>query len=102
MADRLWVATRKGLFMLDREGPDWAIRERTFLGDPVTMVLPDGRDGSCYAAVGHGHFGAKLHRSEDGGVTWDEVTRPSYPEKPEGLEDRDPWGKEIPWKVDRI
>ena len=28
------------------------------------MVLPDPRDGALYAALGHGHFGVKLHRSE--------------------------------------
>jgi hypothetical protein len=32
----------------------------------VTNVL--GTDGVIYAALKHGHFGAKLHRSDDGGL----------------------------------
>src|SRR3954452_24219436 len=73
MAGRLWVATRKGLFTLERDRGRWAIGRASFLGDHVSMVLPDGRDGSVYAALDHGHFGVKLHRSRDGGETWQEI-----------------------------
>ncbi len=73
MSDRLYVATRKGLFTLDRTGdgtaPPWSVTRAAFLGDPVSIVLPDPRDGHVYAAIGHGHFGVKLHRSTDGGGT---------------------------------
>ena len=45
MADRFFVATRKGLFRLDRRGAgDWGITETAFLGDPVSSVLPDRRE----------------------------------------------------------
>jgi photosystem II stability/assembly factor-like uncharacterized protein len=42
------------------------------------MLLADTRDGTLYAALDLGHFGVKLHRSEDGGGTWSEVAAPSY------------------------
>ena len=62
--DTILVGTRKGLFTL-RGGE---IARVSFLGAPVTAVL--ARDGALHAAVGHGHFGAKLHRSRDDGETW--------------------------------
>ena len=48
------------------------------------MLLPDTRDGSLYAALNHGHFGNKFHRSDDGGATWAQVATPAYPPRPEG------------------
>lgn len=79
MSGNLFVATRKGLFELER-GADakWTIARTSFLGSPVSMILPDTRDGSLYAALDLGHFGCKLHRSEDGGVSWVEMAAPSY------------------------
>ena len=62
MARTLWVATRKGLFALDA-GRDWALGAASFLGDPLSMVLDDPRDGTVYAGLNLGHFGSKLHRS---------------------------------------
>ena len=87
MSDRIFVGTRKGLFRLDRAGSGWQITSSTFLGVPVTMVLPDSRDGTVYVALDHGHFGAKLHRSTDGGKEFEEVSVPVYPEKPKDEED---------------
>lgn len=108
MSGPIFVATRKGLFRLDRSasstGPGWAIAQTAFVGDPVSMVLPDPVTGRIYAAIGHGHFGVKLHRSEDGGVTWAECAAPKYPARPEGApEDRCPTrGIPIPWNVELI
>jgi hypothetical protein len=94
------VATRKGLFFFSDAG---APERSAFLGDPVTMVLDDPRDGAIYAAVGHGHFGAKLHRSTDRGVTFTEIAAPKYPPKPEGVDDVDPVRKTaVPWAVQQI
>ena len=36
-------------------------------------------DGTLYAALKHGHFGPKLHRSNDGGETWQELPAPAFP-----------------------
>ncbi len=84
MSDSLWVASRKGLFELRETDAGWAIERVSFLGHPVTIVLPDARDGSLYAGLNLGHFGVKLHRSEDRGVTWTEVAVPAYPPVEEG------------------
>lgn len=79
MSERLLVATRKGLFDLRRRtGGKWDVAGRHFLGEPVSMLLHDARDGTCYAALDLGHFGVKLHRSDDDGERWHEVTAPSY------------------------
>jgi len=78
MADRLFAATRKGLFELRRRNGGWDVERVSFLGSPVSMALADPRDGAVYAALDLGHFGVKLHRSDDGGANWTEVGVPSY------------------------
>jgi len=70
------------------------------LGDNVTLTLSDRRSGLDYAVLNHGHFGVKLHRSKHGG--WEEIAAPAYPQKPEGLIDRDGWGKDIPYSLINI
>lgn len=80
MSDRLLVSTRKGLFVLVRHAGGWRVERHTFLGDNVTLALADPRDGAWYAALNLGHFGVKLHRSDDHGKTWAEVTVPAFPE----------------------
>jgi hypothetical protein len=53
--------------------------------------------------VGHGHFGAKLHRSRNGGETWEEIAAPRWPEKPADADDRNPMsGAPWPWSPDQI
>ena len=82
MAERCHVATRKGLFTVERGRSGWSIARVNFLGDNVTLVMHDPRSGSLLAALNHGHFGVKVHRSRDAGSTWQEVGTPKYPEKP--------------------
>lgn len=97
---RMFVSTRKGLFRFRRGGSRWEIDAVSFLGVPVTQILPQGED--VYAAVGHGHFGVKLHRSRDGGERFEEIAAPKYPPRPEGPDDVDPMGRKIPWNVEMI
>lgn len=84
MTDRALVATRKGLFTLTRAAAGWQLHGPSFLGDPVSAVLADERDGTLYAALALGHFGVKMRRSDDGGRTWVEIGVPTYPPQPEG------------------
>jgi hypothetical protein len=79
MDDRILVGTRKGLFALRRGAARWAIERTAFLGSPVTMTLADPRDGAVYAALAHGHFGVKLHRSDDALASWKELPAPAFP-----------------------
>jgi hypothetical protein len=92
----LYVGTRKGLFIID-EGR-WTIGKPHFLGDPVSAVLPQG--GSIYAALNLGHFGVKLHRSDNRGDSWTEVAAPAYPAKPEGTDDKVPWKLVQVWTLE--
>lgn len=82
MSRRCHVATRKGLFTLERGASGWRIARASFLGDNCTLVMHDPRNGSLLAALDHGHFGVKMHRSTDGGASWREVAAPAYPPKP--------------------
>src|SRR5688572_20766029 len=95
MSDRLFVATRKGLFTFVRSGGRWSCGEPAFLGDPVTAVLADSRDGTLYAALNLGHFGVKMRRSDDGGKTWSEHATPAYPPQPENAPG-------APWKLEQV
>lgn len=79
MHDRLLIGTKKGLFELRRSGGEWAIASTRFLGDPISMLLADARDGTLYAAEALGHFGVKLQRSRDNGETWQEIPAPAFP-----------------------
>ena len=103
MSDRILVATRKGLFTLDRAGSGaWQITSTDFLADNVSMVLHDGRDGRLYAALDHGHFGVKLHRCTEAERDWEEIAAPAYPPKAEDEVDNDMWGKPLAWSTAKI
>jgi BNR/Asp-box repeat len=91
MTDRLYVGTRKGLFFYERNGRgEWKIARTAFVGDPVTYVLHDERDGTLYAALNLGHFGVKLHRSFDSGESFHEVAAPAYPKAKDGAKEDAP------------
>lgn len=97
---RMLVGTRKGLFVLRGEGERWVPDVQAFLGDPVSLALHDPRDGALYAALNLGHFGCKLHRSEDHGRTWQEIAVPRYPAKPAdtgATADPNPWSLQLIW-----
>ena len=94
-SDRAWAATRKGLFELRRDEQGWQVHRVSFLGDPVSQVLPPRTDGRMLAALNLGHFGVKLQASDDAGATWREVSTPTYPAQPEGAEGP-------PWKLVQI
>lgn len=78
MSDRLLLSTRKGLFTVERRGGTWSADLIGFPGVSVTNALRDER-GVIYAAIKHGHFGPKLHRSDDDGRTWREIAMPAFP-----------------------
>lgn len=102
MSDRIHVASRKGLFTLERDG-GWHIARVDFLGDNCSAVLSDPRDGCLYVALDHGHFGVKLHRARGGAETFEEIAAPRYPEKPEDEEDwTDIHGRVVPNNLELI
>ena len=105
MSDKLLISTRKGLFTVTRKSGavapgNWAIAQADFLGDNVSLALRDKRDGRMYAALDHGHFGVKMHRSTASG--WEELPAPAYPPKPDDLVENDMWGRPLPWSTVRV
>jgi photosystem II stability/assembly factor-like uncharacterized protein len=105
MASRMLVGSRKGLLILEPQGTgEWHIAQQAFLGSPVTMVMHDPRDNALYCALNLGHFGAKMHRSDDGGETWVEIATPAFPKQPDGQDARsvglvwalEPAGRDMP------
>ncbi len=103
MNDRAWVSTRKGLFELRRGGDGWAIAHVSFLGEPVSMVLPPvaagAHAGTMIAALNLGHFGVKLHASRDGGRHWTEVAAPAYPLQPADAQGP-AWKLQLVWALE--
>jgi hypothetical protein len=98
----LLVSSRKGLFVLRGAGSDWRITAQHFAGEPVTQTLVDSHSGAWYAALRLGHFGVKLHRSNDQGTTWAECKTPAFPAKPtQGVwaDDPTPWSVEMIWSM---
>ncbi|MEX2455064.1 MAG: hypothetical protein WD470_10190 [Rhodospirillaceae bacterium] len=81
-ARALHVGTRKGLLTYGRERGLWQLGATAFLGEPVSAILPDPRDGALYVALNLGHFGVKLHRSDDGGASWKELPAPAFAAAP--------------------
>jgi hypothetical protein len=103
MSSRCHVATRKGLFTLDRKSGGWSISRTSFLGDNCTLVMQDPRSGDLFAALNHGHFGIKVHRSRDEGASWTEIATPKYPEKPADYVPKVPVeGKPADWSLKLI
>jgi len=80
MANKMMVGTRKGLVIFERNGSGWSQISEHFEALPVTHATIDERNGILWVALDHGHWGCKLHRSKDGGATWEEVEAPKYPE----------------------
>jgi hypothetical protein len=77
MAETLWVGTRKGLVKYVNAGKDWQYDSLNFRAEPVSMLL-DAGGGTVYCALNLGHFGPKLHRSDDNGASWTEITVPAF------------------------
>ncbi len=102
MSGQIGIATRKGLFIAHNSKGNWSIKSAHFLGDNVSLIHQCSSTGAMFAALDHGHFGVKLHRSHDKGGSWTEIPAPAYPEKPEGLEHKDAWGRDLEWKLKLI
>jgi hypothetical protein len=94
----LLVSTRKGLFIAEPSGSEYRVQRGHFIGDNVTLTCVDPR-GGWYAALDHGHFGVKLHRSDNFGETWTEIATPAYPPKPEASEDKLKWSTSLIWAL---
>jgi len=96
------VSTRKGLFIASRTSSGFKIGKPAFFGTAVSLAMHDPRDGALYAALEHGHFGPKLHRSDDHGQSWTEITVPAYPKPKKKDVVTDGFGRAVPWSTTTI
>ena len=90
MSDRILLGTRKGTFVVEKVGGRWTPRLAGHAGAGVNFVARDPSTGTLWAALGHGHWGAKLSRSTDGGSTWADAAQVKYPEGARYLANPDP------------
>ncbi|MCB2106431.1 MAG: hypothetical protein KDE14_01965 [Rhodobacteraceae bacterium] len=87
MSDLMLVSTRKGLMTYTRNEKGWVHDATHFYGSPVSLALSDKSGQTILAALNLGHFGVKLHRTQDGGKTWTELDPPAYPKADGGESD---------------
>ncbi len=80
MSDRILLGTRKGTFVVERTQSGWKPRLAAHAGQGSNFVARDPHTGTLWAALGHGHWGAKLSRSDDDGKTWSDAAQVKYPE----------------------
>jgi len=80
MSDRILVGTRKGTFFVERSKGRWTPRLAGHAGAGVNFVARDPHTGTLWAALGHGHWGAKLSRSTDDGASWADATQIKFPD----------------------
>lgn len=74
------LGTRKGLISYRNKKSGWTVENVSFEGQPVSIAYADARTGTWWACLEHGHWGVKLHRSTDRGISWEEIPAPAYPE----------------------
>ncbi|MCU1693673.1 MAG: glycosyl hydrolase repeat-containing protein [Frankiales bacterium] len=101
---RVLVGTRKGAFVLtsDERRRDWETSGPFFGGWETMHVKGSPVDPDrVYAAAGLGWFGQKVHRSDDGGRTWDVVGSDfRYDGDPGPHQSFD--GTPDPWELDKV
>lgn len=79
MSKRILIGTRKGTFIAERSGGNWKLNSIAHAGVGVNYVVQDPYTGTLWAALGHGHWGAKLSRSDDNGKSWQDASQVKYP-----------------------
>ncbi|MBM3990627.1 MAG: hypothetical protein FJ298_06400 [Planctomycetes bacterium] len=78
---KIWVATRKGTFRVEQQGGSWTATLAGHAGTGVNYVARDPSSGRLWALLGHGHWGAKLSVSDDGGASWrDNAAQVKFPD----------------------
>lgn len=77
----LILGTRKGLLIYKKQNGRWEQVCEAHPGVPVSYAVVDHRTGTLWAGLDHGHWGQKLHRSNDGGASWEEIPSPAYDER---------------------
>jgi len=79
MSGRILIGTRKGSFIAEKGSAGWKLRLAGHAGTSVNFLAADPESGGLWAALGFGHWGAKLSRSTDGGQSWADASQIKYP-----------------------
>jgi hypothetical protein len=85
----LFIGTKRGLFIArsDVRRDAWSITPPLLTGREVYHAFLDPRDGrTAWAATDHAVWGAHVHRSEDGGRSWDILEHAPHHPDARGLE----------------
>ena len=84
---KLLIGTKRGLFVArsDAERSRWHISPPRLTGREVYHAIIDPRDGSAWAATDHSVWGAHVHRSDDGGESWETLGAAPHYEDERGL-----------------
>lgn len=90
MTGRIIIGTRKGTFFAEKSNGKWAVELAGHAGAGVNYAARDPESGTLWAALGHGHWGAKLSRSDDDGRNWRDATQIKYPDGARYLDGFDP------------
>jgi photosystem II stability/assembly factor-like uncharacterized protein len=79
------AGTRKGLFLVrsDEGRRSWQLEGPQLTGWEVMHAIVDPRNGAMYAATNNWVYGATVHRSDDGGATWERAEEIGLPEETE-------------------
>jgi len=79
MSYELLISTRKGLVIGHSEDREhWEFGETQFPGWQIDYAVRDPRNGRLHVAASHMQWGPHLHRSDDGGATWQEEAAPEF------------------------
>ncbi|HZU96449.1 MAG TPA: glycosyl hydrolase [Planctomycetota bacterium] len=79
MARNLVLGTKKGVLILRKGKRGWSAQPIQHPGLSVSFAFHDDRTDTLWAAFDHGHWGAKLSKSPNGGKKWQEVAPPRFP-----------------------
>lgn len=79
------VGTRKGAFIFESDAAreKWHMSGPHFPGWQIMHMKHDPRTGLLYTALDHDVYGSNVHRSVDGGRTWEMITAPQFAEEDE-------------------
>lgn len=83
----LFIGTKRGLFIArSGEARDhWHVSDPLLAGNEVYHATIDPRTGTAWAATRHSVWGAHLHRSRDGGRTWNVLSASPHHSDARGL-----------------
>jgi photosystem II stability/assembly factor-like uncharacterized protein len=74
------VGTKKGLFVLENEGDDFAVTTRQFAGEPVEYAMRDPHSGRYFAAMISPFYGPKMLYTDDPSGEWEQAQGLTLPE----------------------